>query len=83
MGAVGLVRAVTWGTSLAVGLTVAASLCTLVVWANLMGVVLPLFASRLRIDPTVISGPVMSTLVDATGLLIYFSLARLIIGLFV
>jgi magnesium transporter len=83
MGAVGLVRAVTWGTSLAVGLTVAASLCTLVVWANLMGVVLPLLASRLRIDPTVISGPVMSTLVDATGLLIYFSLARLIIGLFV
>jgi magnesium transporter len=82
MGAVGLVRAVTWGTSLAVGLTVAASLCTLVVWANLMGVVLPLLASRLRIDPTVISGPVMSTLVDATGLLIYFSLARLIIGLF-
>ncbi len=83
MGAVGLVRAVTWGTSLAVGLTVAASLCTLVVWANLMGVVLPLLASRLRIDPTVISGPVMSTLVDATGLLIYFSLARVIIGLFV
>jgi magnesium transporter len=54
-----------------------------VVWANLMGVVLPLLASRLRIDPTVISGPVMSTLVDATGLLIYFSLARVIIGLFV
>lgn len=80
MGAVGIIRALTWHTSLAVALTVAASLCVLVIWANVMGMLLPIIASRLKIDPTVISGPVMSTLVDATGLLIYFSLAGLIIG---
>jgi len=79
MGAVGIVRALTWQTSMGVALTVAASLCVLVVWANVMGMLLPIIASRLKIDPTVISGPVMSTLVDATGLLIYFSLAGLII----
>jgi magnesium transporter len=49
-----------------------------VIWANLIGALLPPLAARLRIDPAVISGPVMSTLVDATGLLIYFSLAHLI-----
>jgi magnesium transporter len=81
MGVVGLARAMTWGTSLALGLTVAASLCVLVVWANVMGMLLPMVADRVRVDPTVISGPVMSTLVDATGLLIYFSLARFIMGL--
>ena len=80
MGAVGIVRALTWQTSMGVALTVAASLCVLVMWANIMGMLLPIIASRLKIDPTVISGPVMSTLVDATGLLIYFSLAGLIIG---
>jgi Mg/Co/Ni transporter MgtE len=35
----------------------------------------------LRIDPTVVSGPVMSTLVDATVLFSYFSIARLVMGL--
>jgi magnesium transporter len=55
-------------------------LFTLVVWANSMGALLPPLAVRLRIDPAVISGPVMSTLVDATGLFIYFTLARIIIG---
>lgn len=38
-------------------------------------------AARLRIDPAVISGPVMSTLVDATVLFVYFSLAHLIINI--
>jgi Mg/Co/Ni transporter MgtE len=44
--------------------------------AALPGSLLPLLAVRLHIDPTVVSGPVMSTLVDATGLLIYFNIAR-------
>jgi magnesium transporter len=33
------------------------------------------------IDPTVVSGPAMSTLVDATGLFIYLSIARVLLGL--
>ena len=40
-----------------------------------------LVATRLHIDPTVVSGPVMSTLVDGTGLFIYSSISRLVLGL--
>jgi len=79
MALAGLLRAVTWGISMDLALTVAFSLCVLVLWANLIGMLLPLLAHRFHIDPTVISGPLVSILVDTTGLLIYFNLARLII----
>lgn len=81
MGLAGFFMAVLWQMPLELGLTVAVALMALVLWANVMGMLLPIIAARLRVDPAVISGPVMSTLVDATGLLIYFSLARLIMGL--
>jgi magnesium transporter len=80
LGIAGLTRAVTWGTSTEVAITVALSIFALVIWANLVGMVLPLLAQRLHIDPTVISSPLVLTLVDTTGLLIYFNLARLIIA---
>ena len=80
LGIAGLTRAVTWGTSTEVALTVSLSIFALVIWANLLGMVLPLLAQRLHIDPTVISNPLVLTLVDTTGLLIYFNLARLIIA---
>ena len=53
----------------------------IVVWANILGSVLPILANRLKIDPTVVSGPAMSTLVDATGLFIYFTVAGIILAL--
>lgn len=81
MAVVAYIRALTWGSSPELALTVAAAIFTIVVWANGLGAVLPLVATRLGIDPTVLSAPVMSTLVDATGLFIYFSIARLILGL--
>jgi Mg/Co/Ni transporter MgtE len=43
--------------------------------------ILPVLAARLRIDPTVVSGPVMSTLVYATGLFIYFTIAGILLSL--
>jgi len=54
---------------------------SIVIWANVLGSLLPLIASRLKIDPTMMSGPVMATLVDATGLFIYFTIARIVLGL--
>lgn len=81
MGLAGFIMALLWQMPQELGLTVAVSLMALVLWANIMGALLPIIAAWLRVDPAVISGPVMSTLVDATGLLIYFTLARLIIGL--
>ncbi len=81
MACVAYVRALTWGSSPALALTAALAIFAIVLWANGLGSVLPLLAAKLRIDPTVVSGPVMSTLVDATGLFIYLTIAGVILGL--
>ena len=80
MGVVAYGRAILWGTGQAVAVTVAVSIATIVLWANALGSLLPIIAYRLKIDPTVVSGPAMSTLVDATGLFIYFTVAGLILA---
>lgn len=74
-------RSLTWGAGQPLALTVSIAIFTIVVWANGLGSLLPLLATRLKIDPAVVSGPVMSTLVDATGLFIYFTIAQLMLGL--
>jgi magnesium transporter len=81
MGIVAYVRALTWGTGQPLALTVSIAIFTIVLWANTLGSLLPLLAAKLNIDPTVVSGPAMSTLVDATGLFIYFTIAGMILGL--
>ena len=62
--------------SLVVALTVVA-VCT---WANLMGSLIPMAANKLKIDPALVSAPLITTLVDASGLLIYLAIARLILA---
>lgn len=81
MAVIAYLRALTWGSSAGLALTVSLAIFTIVLWANGLGAMLPILAARLGIDPTVVSGPVMSTLVDATGLFIYFTVARVIMGL--
>ncbi len=81
MGLVGFLRALTWGSPMSLGVTVGISLMAIVLWSAIIGATLPILASRLRVDPAVVSGPAMSTLVDATGLVIYFFIARWIMGL--
>jgi magnesium transporter len=44
-------------------------------WANSVGAVIPLLAKRFGIDPAVVSAPLISTLVDATGLVIFYTVA--------
>ena len=74
-------RQLLWHTPFSVAQAVAIALLAIVVWANAVGSLLPLLASRLRIDPAIVSGPFMSTLVDATGLLIYLQVAKAILGI--
>ncbi len=81
MATAGYLRSWSWGYSSDISFSVSMAIFTIVIWANGLGAVLPLLATRLKIDPTVISGPVMSTLVDAVGLFIYFSIARWILAL--
>lgn len=80
MAVIAFLLALTWVSTLNLAVTVAISILAIVLWATSAGSLLPLIAARLKIDPTVVSGPVMSTLVDATGLFIYFKIARYILG---
>jgi magnesium transporter len=68
-------RAMEWNVSAVVGLTIL-GIC---VWANTIGALVPLMAKRFGIDPAVISAPFITTLVDATGLVIYFTIAILLL----
>ncbi len=81
MAGIALFRALTWGSSMPLAETVAIAIFVIVVWANVLGALLPLLAAKLGIDPPIVSGPVMSTLVDATGLFIYFTLAKVFLNL--
>jgi magnesium transporter len=58
-----------------VGLTVAVALAGVVLWGSLAGSMLPIFLKRLGADPATSSAPFVATLVDVTGLVIYFSVA--------
>lgn len=58
-----------------IGLTVGFSLVGVVLWGTLTGSMLPLVLKKLGADPAVSSAPFVATLVDVTGLIIYFSLA--------
>ncbi|HKG06763.1 MAG TPA: magnesium transporter, partial [Pedobacter sp.] len=60
-----------------IGLVVGCSLVGVVLWGTLMGSMLPLLLKKLGADPAVSSTPFVATLVDVTGLLIYFSMALL------
>ncbi len=64
-----------------IALVVGFTLPAVVVWSTSVATLVPTLADRFHIDPAVISGPMIATIVDATGLLIYFSLAQQLLGL--
>ena len=66
-----------WGM---LALTIGVALIGVVLWGTLMGSLLPLLLQRLGFDPAVSSVPFISTLVDVTGILIYFSTAYLFLS---
>lgn len=82
LGIVGFARAYFgWSSGWHVSLIVGIALPSIVVWAATIGSALPLGAKRLGIDPAVMSAPFITTFVDATGLIIYFEIARRVLGL--
>jgi magnesium transporter len=58
-----------------IGVVVGLAMLAIILTANLIGAVLPFILSRLRIDPAIASSPLITTIVDALGLVIYFSIA--------
>ena len=87
LGAIGFVRIALWSLFtdlygphwLLVAVTVAVALVGVVVWGTLAGAMLPFALRRLGFDPAVSSAPFVATLVDVTGLVIYFSVAALVL----
>ncbi len=62
-----------------VALTVGIALVGIVLWGTLIGSLLPLLLRRLGFDPATSSAPFVATLVDVTGLVIYFSVGMVIL----
>ncbi len=87
LGAIGFIRIVLWAQFsgiygehyLLVASTVGVSLVGIVLWGSLMGSMLPLILKRLGFDPATSSAPFVATLVDVTGLIIYFTVAFFIL----
>jgi magnesium transporter len=83
LGTIGFLRIAVWSSVsnlytkhwMLVGLTVAFSLLGIVLWGTLMGSMLPFLLKRLGFDPATSSAPFVATLVDVTGLVIYFTVA--------
>jgi magnesium transporter len=69
-----------WVThDLKLALTIAVTVCAICVWSTTVGAIIPIVAHHFGVDPAVLSAPLITTLVDATGLLIYLSIAKLIL----
>jgi magnesium transporter len=64
-----------------IAIVVSVTLLTVCTLAALVGSLLPLVARRVGVDPAVVSAPFITTLVDATGLVVYFVVARTVLGL--
>ncbi|NCN04511.1 MAG: magnesium transporter [Spirochaetales bacterium] len=62
-----------------VGLVVFLTLTSIITVTNLMGMILPFVLTKFKLDPAIASGPLVTTIADAAGLLIYFSFATLIL----
>ena len=62
-----------------IGVTVGVSLVGVVAWGTLCGAMLPFLLKRLGFDPATSSAPFVATLVDVTGLVIYFSVGMLVL----
>jgi magnesium transporter len=83
LGIIGFLRIAIWSKFVPVygehwmliGLVIGCSLIGVVLWGTLMGSLFPLALKRAGLDPAVSSAPFVATLVDVTGLVIYFTFA--------
>jgi magnesium transporter len=87
LGTIGLTRILIWEAAfhvygehaLKIGLTVAVSLLGVVLWGTLAGSMLPFVLRRIGVDPASASAPLVATLVDVSGLVIYFTVASVVL----
>jgi magnesium transporter len=88
LGVIGFLRVAVWAQFVniygphwfQIGLTVGISLIGVVLWGNTVGSLFPIVLKRFGFDPAVSSAPFVATVVDITGLIIYFTCASLLLG---
>ncbi|MGB0388394.1 MAG: magnesium transporter [Ardenticatenaceae bacterium] len=81
LGIVGFVHAMLWDVPVTLAVVVALTIPIICTWSNTVASLVPILAEKVGIDPTVVSAPLITTVVDASGLTIYFWIAKMIIGL--
>lgn len=79
LGAILYVWSYFWQGEKILSLVIGLSVLLIAVWANLIGSLLPIILRKLRLDPAIVSSPLISTIMDASGLFIYFSIAMLLL----
>jgi magnesium transporter len=88
LGAIGFIRITLWQTLhlydygpywILLGVTIFFSLIGIVLWGTLSGSMIPMILKKFKIDPATSSAPLVATLVDVTGLVIFFSIAAIIL----
>ncbi|WP_443940038.1 magnesium transporter [Pedobacter sp. MW01-1-1] len=88
LGSIGMLRIVLWQNLhfynygehwFLIALTIFFTLLGIVLWGSLIGSMMPIIMKRLKLDPATSSAPFVATMVDVTGILIYFSVAMLIL----
>ena len=70
--------AVIWQSSLVLGFIIGLSMFLTLVTSAAVGTIMPFVVKRLGADPAIAAGPFITTIIDITGLLIYFSIASLL-----
>jgi len=81
IGTIAFFRALLWGQHTPLAFTVAITVLVICTWATAVGSLIPIVAERFGVDPAVLSAPLITTLVDATGLVIYFTIAKIVLHL--
>jgi magnesium transporter len=74
-------QALLTGASLTLAITVALTMLAICLWSTAVGALIPIVAQRFGLDPAVLSAPLITTMVDATGLIIYFLIAKTVLQL--
>jgi magnesium transporter len=81
LGIVAYLRARFWSPDPSLAVAVAMAIVAICIWANTIAALIPLLAHRFKIDPAAVSAPLITTLVDATGLAIYLFIAKATLGI--
>ncbi|MFP4465603.1 MAG: magnesium transporter [Candidatus Goldiibacteriota bacterium] len=69
-----------WVKDIKISFVIAFSVVFIALWANIIGSMLPLLLTKMKLDPAVVSSPLLTTILDVTGLLIYFSIAGTVLS---